>query len=122
MDMAYAFFVLRKQDDALIGGCTLSNVRRGVVQCCALGYWMGERYARHGYTFDAVVALIPFIFTTLGLHRIEAACLPENGPSRNLLAKAGFREEGRALRYLQINGEWRDHVLFALLEDEARLR
>ena len=121
LDLAYAFFVFRKADDALLGGCTLSNVRRGVVQCCALGYWVGERYARQGYMFDAVRALIPFIFRTLGLHRIEAACLPENGPSRNLLARAGFREEGKALRYLQINGEWRDHLLFALLEDEARL-
>lgn len=121
LDMAYAFFVFRNVDEALLGGCTLSNVRRGVVQCCALGYWVGERYARQGYMSDAVHALIPFIFGTLGLHRIEAACLPENQPSRSLLAKAGFREEGRALRYLQINGEWRDHLLFALLEDEARL-
>lgn len=121
LDTAYAFFVFRKDDDALLGGCTLSNVRRGVTQCCALGYWIGERFARQGYMFKAVKALIPFIFTTLGLHRIEAACLPENGPSRNLLVKAGFREEGIALRYLQINGQWSDHVLFALLEDEARL-
>ena len=121
LDMAYAFFVFRSEDDALLGGCTLSNVRRGVVQCCALGYWVGERFARQGYMFDAVTALVPFIFKTLGLHRIEAACLPENGPSRSLLAKAGFREEGRALRYLQINGEWQDHMLFALLEDETRL-
>jgi [ribosomal protein S5]-alanine N-acetyltransferase len=120
-DTAYVFFVFRADDDALMGGCTLSNVRRGVTQCCALGYWIGERFARQGYMYDAVRSLIPFIFVTLGLHRIEAACLPENGPSRSLLNKAGFREEGRALRYLQINGEWRDHVLFALLEDEAQL-
>lgn len=120
-DTAYAFFVFREEDDALIGGCTLSNVRRGVTQCCALGYWVGERFARQGYMHSAVKALIPFIFRTLGLHRIEAACLPSNGPSRNLLAKTGFREEGLAQRYLQINGEWQDHVLFALLADEARL-
>ena len=120
-DQAYAFFVFRRGDHALVGGCTLSNVRRGVAQCCTLGYWVGERYARQGYVFDAVKALVPFVFGTLGLHRIEAACVPSNGPSRSLLAKAGFREEGLALSYLQINGEWRDHVLFALLEDEARL-
>jgi [ribosomal protein S5]-alanine N-acetyltransferase len=120
-DTAYAFFVFRKEDDALIGGCTLSNVRRGVTQCCALGYWVGERFARQGYMHSAVKALIPFIFRTLGLHRIEAACLPSNGPSRSLLAKTGFREEGLAKRYLMINGEWQDHVLFALLADEARL-
>ena len=121
LDSAYAFFVFRAGDDQLMGGCTLSNVRRGVTQCCALGYWIGERFSRQGYMFNAVCALVPFIFGTLGLHRIEAACLPANEPSRSLLAKAGFREEGVALRYLQINGEWRDHVLFALLSDEARV-
>jgi [ribosomal protein S5]-alanine N-acetyltransferase len=121
LDSAYAFFVFRSEDNALIGGCTLSNVRRGVTQCCALGYWVGERFARQGYMFDAVRALVPFIFKTLGLHRIEAACLPSNDPSKSLLGKVGFREEGLARRYLQINGEWQDHVLFALLVDEARL-
>jgi ribosomal-protein-alanine N-acetyltransferase len=121
LDSAYAFFVFRSEDNALLGGCTLSNVRRGVTQCCALGYWVGERFARQGYMFDAVRALVPFIFRTLGLHRIEAACLPSNDPSKSLLAKAGFREEDLARRYLQINGEWQDHVLFALLAEEARL-
>lgn len=119
LDSAYAFFVFRNEDNALVGGCTLSNVRRGVTQCCALGYWIGERFARQGYMFDAVRAMLPFIFRTLGLHRIEAACLPENEASRSLLVKAGFRQEGLARRYLQINGEWQDHVLFALLADEA---
>ena len=119
-DSAYAFFVFRGSDHTLVGGCTLSNVRRGVTQCCALGYWVGERFARQGYMFDAVRALIPFIFRTLGLHRIEAACLPSNEPSRNLLGKVGFREEGLARRYLQINGEWQDHVLFALLAEDAQ--
>lgn len=120
-DTAYAFFVFRAEDDALLGGCTLSNVRRGVTQCCALGYWVGERFARQGYMNAAVRVLIPFIFKTLGLHRIEAACLPTNEPSKSLLAKAGFRQEGLAKAYLQIDGEWRDHVLFALLADEAQL-
>ena len=121
LDSAYAFFVFREEDDVLMGGCTLSNVRRGVTQCCALGYWIGERFSRQGYMYEAVRALVPFIFTTLGLHRIEAACLPSNQASQNLLMKVGFRQEGVALRYLQINGEWRDHVLFALLADEAQV-
>ncbi len=121
-DTAYAFFVFRSEDNSLLGGCTLSNVRRGVTQCCALGYWIGERFARQGYMYAAVRALIPFIFSTLGLHRIEAACLPTNEASQNLLVKAGFRQEGLARRYLQINGEWSDHVLFALLEDEVQIR
>ena len=121
LDSAYAFFVYRKGDHQLQGGSTLSNVRRGVTQGCTLGYWIGERFARQGYMFDGVRALIPFVFSTLGLHRIEAACLPTNQASQSLLAKAGFRREGLARKYLQINGEWRDHVLFALLEDEAQI-
>jgi ribosomal-protein-alanine N-acetyltransferase len=119
-DSAYAFFVFRGADNELLGGCTLSNVRRGVTQCCALGYWVGERFARQGYMFDAVRALIPFIFRTLGLHRIEAACLPSNDASRSLLTKAGFRQEGVARHYLQINGEWQDHLLFALLSEDVQ--
>jgi [ribosomal protein S5]-alanine N-acetyltransferase len=120
-DTAYAFFIFHTASDVLMGGCTLSNVRRGVSQICSLGYWIGERYARQGYMFDAVRAVFPFVFKTLGLHRIEAACLPSNDASHNLLLKAGFREEGLAKQYLRINGEWQDHLLFALLEDEARL-
>ena len=121
LDSAYAFFVFSSENDVLMGGCTLSNVRRGVTQCCALGYWIGERFSRQGYMYEAVRALMPFIFSTLGLHRVEAACLPSNRASQNLLTKAGFRQEGVALRYLQINGEWRDHVQFALLGDEVQV-
>jgi [ribosomal protein S5]-alanine N-acetyltransferase len=117
-DLSYPFFVFRKTDNLLIGGCTLSNVRRGVTQSAAIGYWIGERYARHGHMHAALTAVLPFVFQVLALHRLEAACIPENEASRALLLKVGFREEGRARRYLQINGEWRDHVLFALLEDD----
>jgi len=118
-DTAYAFFVFKEEDDSLIGGCTLSNVRRGVAQGCSMGYWIGERFARQGHMFAAVKAIVPFIFGTLGLHRIEAACLATNEPSKNLLIKAGFRQEGIARRYLLINGEWQDHVLFALLAEDV---
>ena len=117
-DLSYPFFVFRKPDNLLMGGCTLSNVRRGVTQSAAIGYWLGERYTRHGHMFSALNAMLPFVFEVLGLHRLEAACIPQNEPSRALLLKVGFREEGRARRYLQINGEWQDHILFALLEDD----
>ena len=98
----------------LTGGITLSNVRRGVAQMGSVGYWCGKPFARHGHTLAAVRALSEFAFRTLGLHRLEAACIPENAPSRALLAKAGFTEEGFARAYLKINGAWRDHVLFGL--------
>lgn len=118
-DSAYAFFIHRMGDDALVGGCTLSNILRGVAQTCMLGYWIGERFSRQGYMFDAIQALIPFVFATLKLHRIAAACLPTNEPSQNLLHKVGFRREGLARQYLRINGTWQDHVLFALLDGDA---
>jgi ribosomal-protein-alanine N-acetyltransferase len=118
-DLAYPFLVFRYDDQMLIGGCTLSNVRRGVTQSAAIGYWVGARYARQGHMSAALTAMVPFAFGMLGLHRVEAACIPENEASRRLLRKIGFREEGLARRYLQISGEWRDHILFALLEDDA---
>jgi [ribosomal protein S5]-alanine N-acetyltransferase len=117
--LAYPFLVFRSLDGVLLGGCTISNVRRGVTQCAAIGYWVGEPYARQGRMFAALRLLLPFAFGALTLHRIEAACIPENEASGKLLRKLGFREEGRALRYLQINGEWRDHILFGLLQDES---
>ena len=119
LDSAYVFFVLHQSDDALLGGCTLSNVRRGVTQCCTLGYWVGAKFARQGYMTAAVKALIPFIFKTLGLHRIEAACLTDNEASKSLLARTGFVQEGLARSYLLINGKWADHLLFAQLKEEA---
>jgi ribosomal-protein-alanine N-acetyltransferase len=118
-DLAYPFLLFRS-DGTLLGGCTLSNVRRGVTQSAAIGYWIGKPFARQGFMFSALRTLLPFAFGPLGLHRVEAACVPENAASRNLLRKLGFREEGRALRYLQINGEWRDHLLFGLLQDESQ--
>ncbi len=111
---AYSF-VFQQADGALSGGITLSNIRRGVAQMGTVGYWCGEPFARRGLTLAAARALSRFAFDTLGLHRLEAACLPQNAASRRLLAKAGFEEEGYAKAYLKINGVWRDHVLFALI-------
>ncbi len=113
--IAYPLFVFRAADEALTGGITLSSIRRGVAQMGSVGYWCGRPFARQGLTLAAVRALSEFAFRTLALHRLEAACIPENDASRRLLAQAGFAEEGFARAYLKINGEWRDHVLFGLL-------
>jgi ribosomal-protein-alanine N-acetyltransferase len=115
----YAFFVFRSSDGALTGGASLSNLRRGIAQAASLGYWSGHRFARQGHTLAAVRALIGFSSERLALHRIEAACLPSNTASGNLLLKAGFTEEGYARAYLKINGEWRDHRLFGRILGEA---
>jgi ribosomal-protein-alanine N-acetyltransferase len=117
-DRAYPFFVFRQADHALLGGITLSNVARGMTQTATLGYWMGERHANQGYMSKAVRAVAPFAFGALNLHRIEAACLPHNGPSIRLLEKVGFRREGLARGLVCINGRWQDHIVFALLTDD----
>jgi ribosomal-protein-alanine N-acetyltransferase len=119
-DLGYALFVMRADDDALLGGITLGNVRRGVTQAAVLGYWIGARYAGRGYMTAAVRAAVPFVFDTLKLHRLEAACLPSNAASIRVLEKNGFQREGLARSYLKINGSWQDHLLFALIEDDWR--
>lgn len=119
-DQAYPFFIFRQQDDVLVGGCTLSGVQRGVQQSCSLGYWAREIHAGRGHVTAAVRALIPFVFEELKLHRLQAACLPENERSRAVLRKCGFTEEGIARGYLRINGAWRDHVVYAILSDDPR--
>ena len=103
----------------LVGGITIGHIRRGAGQNCMIGYWMGERHAGHGHMFAALKLAIPYIFSSLELHRIEAACIPENSRSIRLLEKAGFEREGYLRQYLRINGKWRDHVLFSLLSDDA---
>jgi ribosomal-protein-alanine N-acetyltransferase len=116
-DEAYPFLVFR-EDDVLIGGLTIGQIRRGVAQTATLGYWMGEPYAGRGYMSRAVRAAAGYVFASLRLHRLEAACLPHNMASIQLLESVGFQREGYARAYLRINGRWQDHVLFALLDSD----
>jgi ribosomal-protein-alanine N-acetyltransferase len=118
-DTSYAFFLFRKGDEALVGGLTLANIRRGVAQAGSLGYWIGEPFARRGLMTGAVQALVPFSFGSLRLHRLEAACIPTNTASIRLLEKAGFEREGYAREYLCINGLWQDHLLFGRLSSQS---
>jgi ribosomal-protein-alanine N-acetyltransferase len=99
---------------ALVGGVNLTGVRRRAAQYASLGYWMGEPYANMGLMSAALRLLLPAAFQEFGLHRVEAACIPENTPSRALLDKFGFRVVGLARQYLRINGAWRDHILHEL--------
>ena len=117
-DDAYPFLLFRETDDALLGGLTFGQIKRGVAQAATLGYWMGQPFAGQGWMARAVRAATGFAFATLRLHRIEAACLPQNEPSIRLLRRTNFREEGLARAYLRINGMWQDHLLFALLESD----
>ncbi len=117
-DQAYPFFLFRKQDNTLIGGLALANIRRGVAQAASLGYWIGHSYSRQGYMTAAVRALLPAAFDVLRLHRVEAACIPTNLASVRLLERSGFRREGYARAYLCINAMWQDHLLYARLRSD----
>ena len=116
---ALPLFLVRR-DGVLLGAITLDNIRRGPAQSGTIGYWIGQPYARQGYMREAIGALVHYAFTTLDLSRIEAACLPENAASRGVLEKSGFKYEGVAQSYLQIDGRWRNHVLYANLRSDRR--
>jgi len=119
-DESFAFLIFDSTSDELLGGLTLGGIRRGVAQAATLGYWMGAPHAGNGRMTRAVAAVARFGFDSLRLHRIEAACIPDNAPSIALLERNGFQREGFARAYLKINDAWRDHILLALLEGEAK--
>jgi ribosomal-protein-alanine N-acetyltransferase len=119
-NLGHSFFIFRNKDDFLLGGISLTNVRWGVSQCGTLGYWIGKPYARKGYMTEALRLITSFCFDDLRLHRIEAACLPHNEASQRLLRGANFTEHGYARKYLKIRGQWHDHLLFSLLNEEHK--
>lgn len=118
-DKAYSFLMFDHHRQ-LLGAITLDNIRRGPSEQATLGYWIGADFARRGYMSEAIRAIRDYAFNDLGLSRLEAACLPENLPSRGTLEKSGFRYEGVAQAYLEINGRWRNHVLYAYLRDDRK--
>ena len=121
-DFTFLIF-LGGRESRLVGGLTLSNIRRRAAQSVTLGYWMGQPFAGQGLMTEAVSLVVPFVFETLLLHRVHAAFLPDNIASRRVLERNGFVQEGFAERYLQIDGRWADHVLVGLTREayEARL-
>jgi ribosomal-protein-alanine N-acetyltransferase len=117
---ALPLFIIRRSDETILGAMTLDHIRRGPAQAGTTGYWIGEAFARQGYMREAIEAVVHYAFATLDLSRIEAGCLPENTPSRGLLESCGYKYEGVAQSYLQINGRWRNHVLYANLRHDRR--
>ena len=117
---AVPLFLIRREDEGLLGAITLDNIRRGPAQAGTTGYWIGAPFARQGYMREAIEAVVHHAFSVLDISRIEAGCLPENAPSRRLLESCGYKYEGVAQSYLQINGRWRNHVLYANLRHDRR--
>ena len=112
------FFIFDITGAVLLGGITLSNIRRGVAQTGTIGYWIGERFAGQGLMQEAVRLVVNHAFEGLRLHRVEAACIPDNERSVRVLENAGFRNEGIARSYLKINGVWQDHCLYAIVSTD----
>ena len=117
---AVPLFIINRNDGLLIGAITLDNIRRGPNQTATMGYWIGLPYVRKGFMSEAISALVHYAFATLDISRIESACLPENTPSRKVLEKCGFKYEGVAQAYIQIDGRWRTHVLYSSLRYDRR--
>lgn len=121
-DRAYPFVICLNGTEKIIGGMNINNISRGAAQFASLGYWLAEDAQGHGYMTEAGRVIIQHAFTDLRLHRLNAGCLPENVRSRSMLSRLGFREEGFAARFIQIDGLWRDHVLYGLPVEEWEKR
>ena len=117
-DTGYPFHIFTAEDNQLIGACNLTAIKRGSMNSAHIGYWVGERYGRNGFARAAVRAVLRFAFEDLRLHRIEAAVQEENTASINVLKNTGFKPEGIARGLLKIDGQWRDHLIFAKLSGD----
>lgn len=109
-------------DQRVVGEVNINNVVRGALQSCTIGYWVDQAHAGNAYVSEAVVVLFEFAFEQLGLHRIEICIVPRNVRSRRVVEKLGLRDEGTAVRYLEINGVWEDHIRYAITAEEWRDR
>jgi ribosomal-protein-alanine N-acetyltransferase len=116
-DAMYAFGIWEQLTGALVGRIALSNIVRGPWQNATLGYFVGEAWGGRGYATEAVRQAVGFAFDTAGLHRVQAAVMPRNVRSIRVVEKNGFRLEGLSKRYLQINGRWKDHLIYSVTAD-----
>lgn len=106
-------------DGEFAGQLTVTNIVGGSAKFASVGYWIDSKYAGHGFIPIAVALACDYCLFDMGLHRIDIAIRPENTPSLRVVEKLGFREIGYAPRFLHIDGEWRDHRLFALTVEEC---
>lgn len=106
-------------DGQFAGQLTIGNVTHGALRSAWIGYWVHSAVTGGGVATGALALGLDHCFGAVMLHRVEATVRPENGASRQVLAKAGFREEGLLRRYLDVDGGWRDHLLVAMTVEEV---
>ncbi|KEO81562.1 GNAT family N-acetyltransferase [Tumebacillus flagellatus] len=114
----YTFGVFLRETDEFVGRVSLSNIVYGAWKNCTIGYFMDQRHNGKGYTTEAVALAVDFALTDGGLHRVQAAVMPWNQASIRVVEKVGFRFEGLSKWYLQINGKWEDHNIYAVTQED----
>jgi ribosomal-protein-alanine N-acetyltransferase len=121
-DAAYGFGMFLRDDGRFAGEVSLGSVQRGPFQMGYVGYWIDEALAGNSYVPEGVVLIMQYAFESLQLHRLEAAIVPRNTSSRRVAEKLGLRDEGTAVRFLQIQGVYEDHIRYAITAEEWRER
>ena len=112
--MAFAIEV----DGEFAGQLNVANITGGALASSTLGYWIAQRFAGRGVTTTAVALVTDHLLGPAGLHRVEVCIRPENIASLRVAEKLGFRYEGCRRRYIHIDGDWRDHLCFAIVREE----
>lgn len=119
LEQEYSFGIYLIGSDELIGKITLSEVVRGAIQGCFIGYYLDKHQNGKGYMTEAVRLAVHYAFHELKLHRIEAGVMPHNLRSMKVLEKAGFHKEGIAKKNVKINGKWEDHQILAIVNENV---
>jgi ribosomal-protein-alanine N-acetyltransferase len=119
-ERALGFIARERESGRIVGVVNLSEIVRGVFQSAYMGYYSVAGMNGRGLMSEAVSLVVTRAFEELGLHRLEANIQPNNEPSRALVKRLGFRQEGYSPRYLRIDGEWRDHERWAILMEDWR--
>ncbi|MFM5952606.1 MAG: GNAT family N-acetyltransferase [Micrococcales bacterium] len=118
-DDGWGFPFVIEVDEQVAGQLNVANVLYGSVSNAVIGYWVSPEVAGRGVAPTSVALATDYLFNQVGLHRVEIAIRPENLASLRVVQKLGFRFEGLKERYIHINGDWRDHYLFALTREEV---
>jgi ribosomal-protein-alanine N-acetyltransferase len=122
LSYGFGLFVTVDGDDRFCGEVNINHVLRGAMQTATIGYWIDRAHAGQGLVAEGVVVVAEFAFEQLLLHRLEICIVPRNRNSRRVMDKLAIREEGVAVRALEINGTWEDHVRYGLTAEEWAVR
>ena len=116
------FAICRGTDEVIVGVININNIVRGSFLSASLGYYVGATFQGQGYMQAGLTQLIDYAFSTMGLHRLEANIQPDNLRSQELVRRCGFEYEGLSKKFLFLDGAWRDHQRWCVIDSRAKLR